>query len=175
MSNTTCVAMATLAATLAAVQPAAATGSGGLNANQVRKIVKEEVRKIQRIKGPTGPQGAAGPAGPSGPPGPGPGGVQMRYASIDTNGVLVSGRGIAQENITVEEVPDPGEGDLVPVSTLYCISDLPGTPVSGQVSIDFDPHSFLDLHPVIFVFEGGGCVLIDSLPNRHGFHVLLLY
>ena len=133
MRKTTIVAMAA-AITLAAVQPAAATGSGGLNANQVRKIVKEEVKKI-----PRGPRGPAGPPGPQGPAGMD--GMPFLFANVASSGLVHEdvSNGITNENIRREE-----GGNIV----RYCFFGLPPV-VGGQVTLlsgGFSAVRMIDLH-----------------------------
>jgi hypothetical protein len=150
MSNTTTVAVASIAATLAAVQPAAA--ANGVSEKRVRAIVKQEVAKIPRgPRGPAGPRGtmgAPGPAGAQGAQGPaGMDGFQFLFAHVDPEGspsgpVVDPNRssGITRENVREEvevlegaQSPDPQGAPVI--TTTYCFIGLPPV-IGGQVTMD---------------------------------------
>lgn len=178
MRITTTVAVATLAATLAAVQPAEA--GKGLSSKQVRKIVKQEIAKVLTSAahgqgGPTGPQGPSGPSGPPGPPGMDGQTVDIRFARIDENGQVLSSRGITQQNVVVSEILEP-EG-LNESHQQYCLVGLP-PPVTGIVSGELDPsdHDTVDEH--IYLTSDGACVVTNVSTEAlqfAAFNVLLLY
>jgi hypothetical protein len=175
--------------TVASVPPAEALGNNGLSpkqANQVRTIVKQEVRKIPRgPKGPVGPKGPAGPRGPAGSTGPaGPPGMdglpgEMLFAFVSPIGTVDPefSNGITTENVRYEDWPSPVNPDRVFAS--YCFIDLPpvrGGMVSSGIGDGFFPIVTLNL--TTHVHEPDCPVRVIKTQDREsfdaaGFNILL--
>lgn len=173
MSSRSVFAVAAMATTLAAVQPAAATNDG-VSEKRARAIVKQEVAKIQRVRGPAGPRGpmgAPGPAGPNGDTGPaGMDGFPSLFARVVFGEVDASRSvGITQENVLTQETQVPDDQGGTVVSTTYCFIGLPPI-MGGQVTTDGNEGSGAVVSPKLQMnpFDQG-CPIRVSLQGSNQF------
>lgn len=129
---------------------------------------------------PGGPPGPTGPSGPSGPPGPAggngdDGAFTMRFAYVYEDGTIISSRGIAQENVVVDQITDPE--DVPELHRRICIVGLP-PPLAGQATGGWDQGSHDPVDEFLTLTNDGACVIVDEPPDTlkaTEVHILLLY